>query len=74
MRQATTIALALSAALLAACTTTTTTSDGATLVEPRTASDQTDADHRAAVRMELAALHYGRGQYTTALDEIKLAL
>jgi type IV pilus assembly protein PilF len=40
----------------------------------RTASDQTDADRRAAVRMELAALHYGRGQYDTALDEIKLAL
>ena len=42
--------------------------------ELRTASDQTDADRRAAVRMELAALHFGRGQYTTALDEIKLAL
>ena len=42
--------------------------------ELRTASDQTDADRRAAVRMELAALHYGRGQYETALDEIKLAL
>jgi type IV pilus assembly protein PilF len=25
-------------------------------------------------RMELAALHFGRGQYETALDEIKLAL
>ena len=42
--------------------------------ELRTASDQTDADRRAAVRMELAALHFGRGQYETALDEIKLAL
>ena len=42
--------------------------------ELRTASDQTDADRRAAVRMELAALHFGRGQYVTALDEIKLAL
>ncbi len=42
--------------------------------ELRTASDQTDADRRAAVRMELAGLHFGRGQYETALDEIKLAL
>ena len=63
------------AALLAACA-----APGGGPVSPpsggelRTASDQTDADRRAAVRMELAALHYGRGQYETALDEIKLAL
>ncbi|MEO5677475.1 MAG: type IV pilus biogenesis/stability protein PilW [Usitatibacter sp.] len=42
--------------------------------ELRTASDRTDGDRRAAVRMELAALHFERGQYETALDEIKLAL
>lgn len=42
--------------------------------EPRTASDQTDADRRASVRMELAAAYFGRGQYNTALDEVKLAL
>jgi type IV pilus assembly protein PilF len=41
---------------------------------PRTASDQTDADRRAAVRLQLASLHYSRGQLETALDEIKLAL
>jgi type IV pilus assembly protein PilF len=41
---------------------------------PRTASDQTDGDRRAAPRLELAALYYGRGQYETALDEIKQAL
>lgn len=40
----------------------------------RTASDQTDADRRAAPRLELAALYFGRGQYETALDEVKLAL
>jgi type IV pilus assembly protein PilF len=45
-----------------------------TSAEPRTASDQTDADRRAAPRLELAALYFGRGQYETALDEIKLAL
>lgn len=42
--------------------------------EPRTASDQTDGDRRAATRMELASLYYTRGQYETALDETKLAL
>jgi type IV pilus assembly protein PilF len=70
-------------ALLTACVVTSTTSGSspasttvtnASSNEVRTASDQTDADRRAAVRMELAALHYGRGQYETALDEIKLAL
>ena len=67
------IVLALSlAAWLAACAapgTTPSAGEG-----PRTASDHTDADRRAAVRMELAALHFGRGQFETALDEIKLAL
>ncbi len=42
--------------------------------EPRTASDQTDADRRASVRMELAAAYFSRGQFNTALDEVKLAL
>jgi type IV pilus assembly protein PilF len=60
----------LAAALLAACVVP----PAAPPAELRTASDQTDADRRAAVRMELAALHYSNGQYTTALDEIKLAL
>lgn len=39
----------------------------------QTASDQTDADRRARVRMELAAAYFGRGQYNVALDEVKLA-
>lgn len=39
-----------------------------------TASDQTDADRRASVRMQLAAGYFARGQATTALDEVKLAL
>lgn len=42
--------------------------------EIRTASDQTDADRRARVRLELAAAYFGRGQTETALDEVKLAL
>ncbi len=62
------------AALLAACAAPGSAPPAAPSNELRTASDQTDADRRAAVRMELAALHFSRGQYETALDEIKLAL
>ena len=40
----------------------------------RTASDMTDADRRARLRMELAAGYFGRGQASTALDEVKQAL
>lgn len=40
----------------------------------RTASDMTDVDRRARLRLELAAGYYSRGQHTTALDEVKLAL
>ena len=39
-----------------------------------TASDESEASKRARVRIELAAAYYGRGQMTTALDEIKLAI
>ena len=62
------------AALLGACAAPGGGPAAAPRVELRTASDQTDDDRRAAVRMELAALHFGRGQYETALDEVKLAL
>lgn len=39
-----------------------------------TASDESDASKRANVRMELAAAYFGRGQMTTALDQVKLAI
>ncbi|MBB3196376.1 type IV pilus biogenesis/stability protein PilW [Roseateles terrae] len=55
-------------ALLPGCGTPT-----ANRQEPKTASDATDADRRAAVRMELASAYLGRGQYETALDELKQA-
>jgi type IV pilus assembly protein PilF len=42
--------------------------------EIRTASDHSDGEKRARVRLELAGLYFGRGQSTTALDEIKKAL
>jgi type IV pilus assembly protein PilF len=65
-------AAALVALLLAGCA-------GGLQPEPpaqdlRTASDQTDADRRASARLQLASAYFGRGQLTTALDEVKLAL
>lgn len=69
-----TIALMVTATLTG-CTTQTTVigsvGDGKDLV---TASDESDASKRARLRMELAAGYFGRGQMTTALDQVKLAL
>ncbi|WP_310740179.1 type IV pilus biogenesis/stability protein PilW [Aquincola tertiaricarbonis] len=42
--------------------------------EIRTASDQTDNDRRARLRLELAAAYFGRQQNEVALDEVKQAL
>ncbi len=39
-----------------------------------TASDESDASKRAKVRLELASAYFGRGQMTTALDQVKLAI
>lgn len=62
-------------ALAAGCTTQTTVigsvGDGKDLV---TASDESDTAKRARLRMELASGYFGRGQMTTALDQVKLAL
>ena len=57
------------AVLLAGCATTTPTPP-----ELRTASDLTEADRLARLRLELAAGYFSRGQTATALDEVKLAL
>ena len=70
MRQLAHLVLAL---LVAACAQPGVEPEGPA-AQPRTASDQTDADRRAAVRLELAGGYFSRGQYETALDEIKLAL
>lgn len=63
---------------LSACTTTSVVSSGPVNADLRTSAgtgaDKVDLDRRAAVRMELAGLHYSRGQNETALEEIKLAL
>jgi len=39
-----------------------------------TASDEPDAQRRARARMELASAYFSRGQLTTALDQVKLAI
>jgi type IV pilus assembly protein PilF len=39
-----------------------------------TSSDEPDAQKRARARMELASAYFGRGQMTTALDQVKQAI
>lgn len=62
-------ALALMTMLVAACATQTVRDN-----EPRTDSDASQAERRAATRIELAAGYLARGQHNVALDEIKQAL
>ncbi|MFG6455389.1 type IV pilus biogenesis/stability protein PilW [Roseateles sp. BYS96W] len=64
--------IVLFAAVLAACAGTRTAPNADR--EIKTESDQTDADRRAAIRLELAQGYFSRGQFSTALDELKLAL
>jgi type IV pilus assembly protein PilF len=63
--------IVLATALLAACAGTTAPSANR---EIKTDSDQTDGDRRAAIRLELAQGYFSRGQFNTALDELKQAL
>lgn len=51
-----------------------TVGDGAPGADLKTESDKTDADRRAAIRLELASAYFERGQFATALDEVKLSL
>lgn len=39
-----------------------------------TSSDETEVRRRARIRLELAGAYFGRGQLTTALDEVKQAI
>lgn len=47
---------------------------GSELKDRITASDEPDGVKRGRTRMELAAAYFGRGQMTTALDQIKLSI
>jgi type IV pilus assembly protein PilF len=68
------VLVALLVAALVALSGCASAPEQGTLEDLKTSSDQTDADKRARVRMELAAGYFARGQATTALDEVKLAL
>jgi len=57
--------------LLAACVSVPPENDGR---EPRAVSEPADPERRASVRMELASAYFARGQATTALDEVNIAL
>jgi len=70
-RLLTALVASLTAVLMAACATSTAPAANR---EIKTDSDQTDADRRAGIRLELAQGYFSRGQYTTALDELKQAL
>jgi type IV pilus assembly protein PilF len=72
LRLHTLIVASLLAVLAAGCATPP--GGGAAQEGPRTASDQTDLERRARVRLELASAYFGRGQTETALDEVKQAL
>lgn len=65
--------LVITVLLLAACVNVPQGGPGGER-DSRTAPDPVDADKRARVRLELAGLYLGRGQFATALDEIKRAL
>lgn len=57
--------------LLSGCAAGNSSSDAG--MQIRTDSDQTDSDRRAKVHLELAEGYFSRGQYNTALDEVKQA-
>jgi len=70
MRAAGRAATALLLVLLAACAGPGTDPSG----ELKTASDQTAAEKRASIRVQLAVGYYQQGKYDIALDEVKQAI
>ncbi len=65
------LAAALALCLLSACASNP---GGGSSTELKTASDQTVAEKRAAIRLQLAVEYYQDGKYEIALDEIKKAI
>lgn len=75
MRPIATLAVLAAAFALAGCTSTVTRSEGK--VDANAAPAPPDAQQikrGAGVRLELASLYFSRGQFNTALDEIKRAI
>jgi len=68
------LAALCAAALLAACTTTSRSIPANEAPDRITPSDEPDPQRRARARMELASAYFSRGQMTTALDQVKLAI
>ncbi|MEP6873584.1 MAG: type IV pilus biogenesis/stability protein PilW [Burkholderiales bacterium] len=69
------VALMMLMAALGGCVSQSQTTDrGVESKDIVTASDESDGSKRSRVRMELATGYYGRGQMTTALDQVKLAI
>ena len=66
------IAAACALGLLTACATGNSGTSGS--AELKTASDQTVAEKRANIRLQLAVGYYQQGKYDIALDEIKQAI
>lgn len=68
------LSLLLTAALVGAgCTTVVRTTESRD-IQRSSAPDQGDPQRRAQVRLELAGLYFGRGQLSTALEEVRQAL
>ena len=77
MRRRTGLVACLASVLLAACVVPAGPPAGKAGEDSRdrvTASDQSEASKRADNRLELASAYYTRGQMTTALDQVKLAI
>ena len=65
----------LTAAMLGGCASRAGSSTTDSREVTRAASNEPgDPDRRAQVRLELASLYFGRGQYSTALDEVRQAM
>jgi type IV pilus assembly protein PilF len=72
------LACCVSAVLLGACVSTNQPASGpapgAAAAPNSTPSEPATAERRAQVRLELAGAYFSRGQMTTALEELRLAL
>jgi type IV pilus assembly protein PilF len=66
--------LLLALNFVVACASTADTSKSGAVADLATASDETDAQKRAKIRLELALGYLEQGQTNVALDEVKLAI
>jgi len=66
--------LIASTLLLGGCASTGTSSSGDSTKELATSSDQTSAQKRASIHLQLAVGYFQRGELDVALDKVKLAL